>query len=47
MLLAKGQVKDPFSLFGVHMFYHSTFITDEADMADDDVTYVVKIEERK
>lgn len=29
------------------MFYHCTFDTDIADMADDDVAYVVKIEEKK
>lgn len=29
------------------MFYHYTFDTDEADMAYDDVAYVVKIEEKK
>lgn len=28
------------------MFYHCTFDTDEADMADDDVAYVVKIEKK-
>lgn len=31
----------------VHMFYRCTFNTDDVDMADDDVTYVVKIEEKK